>query len=513
MPIRSTALVSARQAFGLTRFSRLAATTRCFSASRPSCQEETPPAYRINFISHSHPEDRSFQRHTSEPPELRPHPSSLPRQDEKVVIKVDGDLHEFSPLLLRDLCQCPHCVDQSTRQKLFWTTQIPSDISATVEPGTNPQVVRLKWKRDIQNFPEDHVTELSVQALRNLVNVACPTPSPDLPSKVLWDDASFREDVRDLDYKAYMSDDSVLHQALQYLHTHGLVFLTNVPEQETSVSTIAERIGPVKNTFYGYTWDVRSVPQAKNVAYTSQDLGFHMDLLYMEQPPHLQFLHCIRASSAGGASTFTDSHAAAQDLFQQDPDAFEALENLPVNFHYDHLESHYYHHARAVFELAPKPLYLGGRKCRNFRELMDTAQRAGMSTSELPITEWLANVSWSPPFQAPFTPLSAHNEPRGFPPLVRRGPLAALNEQMTRWLPAAKKFDELIHRPEGVYERMMKPGECVLFDNRRVLHARRAFEVGDIGKERWLRGAYLDRDPFESRLRVLWEKFGDFPSP
>ncbi|KAI7300102.1 hypothetical protein KC315_g17326, partial [Hortaea werneckii] len=155
----------------------------------------------------------------------------------------------------------------------------------------------------------------------------------------------------------------------------------------------------------------------------------------------------------------------------------------------------------------------GGRKCRNFRELMDTAQRAGMSTSELPITEWLANVSWSPPFQAPFTPLSAHTEPRGFPPLVRRGPLAALNEQMTRWLPAAKKFDELIHRPEGVYERMMKPGECVLFDNRRVLHARRAFEVGDIGKERWLRGAYLDRDPFESRLRVLWEKFGDFPSP
>ena len=93
-----------------------------------------------------------------------------------------------SAYLLRDLCQCPHCVDQSNRQKLFWTTQIPSDISATVEPGTNPEVVRLKWTGDIPNFPKDHVTELSVQALRNLVNVACPTPSPELPSKVLWDD-------------------------------------------------------------------------------------------------------------------------------------------------------------------------------------------------------------------------------------------------------------------------------------------------------------------------------------
>lgn len=57
-----------------------------------------------------------------------------------------------------------------------------------------------------------------------------------------------------------------------------------------------------------------------------------------------------------------------------------------------------------------------------------------------------------------------------------------------------------------VYERMMKPGECVLFDNRRVLHARKAFEVGDAGKERWLRGAYLDKDPFLSKLQVLKHK-------
>ncbi|RMY47380.1 hypothetical protein D0863_15648 [Hortaea werneckii] len=443
------------------------------------------------------------------PPQRSP---SARGHDRLITIQLDGGSHEFSAYLLRDLCQCPHCVDQSNRQKLFWTTQIPSDISATVEPGTNPEVVRLKWTGDIPNFPKDHVTELSVQALRNLVNVACPTPSPELPSKVLWDDASFREDVRDLDYEAYMSDDSVLHQALQYLHTHGLVFLTNVPEQESSVSTIAERIGPVKNTFYGYTWDVRSVPQAKNVAYTSQDLGFHMDLLYLEQPPHLQFLHCIRASSAGGASTFTDSHAAAQDLFQQYPDEFEALEKLGVNYHYDHLESQYYHHTRPVFEL-PRPLFLGGQKCYNLRELREAAETAGMDVrQDLNITEWLANVSWSPPFQAPFSLLSAHTEPPGFPQLMRQDRLAVLNQHIARWLPAAKKFDELIHRPEGVYERMMKPGECVLFDNRRVLHARRAFEVGDIGKERWLRGAYLDRDPFESRLRVLWEKFGDASS-
>ena len=50
-------------------------------------------------------------------------------------------------------------------------------------------------------------------------------------------------------------------------------------------------------------------------------------------------------------------------------------------------------------------------------------------------------------------------------------------------------------------------GECVLFDNRRVLHARKAFDVGDMGKERWLRGAYVDRDPYESKMRLLQERF------
>jgi gamma-butyrobetaine dioxygenase len=75
------------------------------------------------------------------------------------------------------------------------------------------------------------------------------------------------------------------------------------------------------------------------------------------------------------------------------------------------------------------------------------------------------------------------------------------------WHNAAKKFNDIIHREENIHERMMKPGECVIFDNRRVLHARKAFEVADAGKERWLRGAYLDKDPFMSKLRVLAHRF------
>ena len=68
-----------------------------------------------------------------------------------------------------------------------------------------------------------------------------------------WDALSY--DVVNIDYTDYVQKDNTLYGALRHLWSHGLLFVTNVPEVETSVSTIAERIGPVKETFYGYTWD------------------------------------------------------------------------------------------------------------------------------------------------------------------------------------------------------------------------------------------------------------------
>jgi hypothetical protein len=52
----------------------------------------------------------------------------------------------------------------------------------------------------------------------------------------------------------------------------------------------------------------------------------------------------------------------------------------------------------------------------------------------------------------------------------------------------------------------MNEGDCVIFDNRRVLHARRAFDASK--GERWLKGAYVDGDVFFSRVRVLEDRFG-----
>ena len=84
--------------------------------------------------------------------------------------------------------------------------------------------------------------------------------------------------------------------------------------------------------------------------------------------------------------------------------------------------------------------------------------------------------------------------------------LNALNSKVEKWHTAAAKFNRLLQRPELLFERKLNPGDCVLFDNTRTLHSRKAFGHADVGKPRWLRGTYVDKDPFMSRWRVLQNK-------
>jgi hypothetical protein len=71
---------------------------------------------------------------------------------------------------------------------------------------------------------------------------------------------------------------------LEQLQVYGIAIIQGVPTNPTSDKTcmlrkVAGWIGEIRNTFYGETWDVKSLNDSKNVAYTSLNLGLHMDLL------------------------------------------------------------------------------------------------------------------------------------------------------------------------------------------------------------------------------------------
>ena len=447
----------------------------------------------------------------------------------RVTVSVDGISHEFSAILLRDLCQCPACVHEFTNQKLYSTTDIPTNIQTrSVNPSkSSPDAIDILWSQDVPGFDSSHTTTLKLDTLRSINQsgvITSPFQKP-MPPPSSWEEGSPQQ--LDFDYDSYMQDDSTLFEVIQKLQTYGLVFVTNVPGIEKSVSTIAERIGPIKDTFYGHTWDgqyfrdlassdhlltrkiVRTVPKAINAAYTSNDLGFHTDLLYFANPPHVQLLHCIQSSSSGGASVFADAFRAASDLYQTDMNAFNLLASLPVTYHYNHPSSNLYSATKPVFDM--RPLQVGDTTYSTLAAFLEAweinrhkiKQSTGTELPTLSPSDCFEKINWGPPFLAPFSLQQESIEQAGRFITARE----CLSQKMDEWHAAAKKFSDLIHRPNTLYERLMKPGECVLFNNTRVLHSRRAFNADDVGRARWLRGTYVDKDPFYSRLRVLNQRY------
>jgi alpha-ketoglutarate-dependent taurine dioxygenase len=237
-------------------------------------------------------------------------------------------------------------------------------------------------------------------------------------------------------------------RAVVNLQRFGLTFITGCPNASQTVEAIGQRFGPIYETFYGRIFDVKSVPDAKNIAYTSLFLGLHMDLMYFESPPGLQLLHCLKCTVKGGDSIFADSYRAVEILREQYPEHFETLCRVPVTFHYRN-NGHLLHFRRPTISADT-----------------DLNQRY--------------HVYYAPPFQ---------------------GPLEVEGDQVPKFYAAFKKFSEIINDPGLLLKRQLRPGDCAIFVNRRVLHGRLAFDR--VSGERHLQGTYVGIDGFKDLYRTL----------
>jgi len=375
----------------------------------------------------------------------------------------------LDPLYLRDSCQCSLCVDKSTRQRKFVTAHIPRDIQAVFRGRSDHGRVKVAWKNDIPGYPAQHQSIYSQSQLRALTS---PPPKPAVSRRRHhWDRTSFQERASWTTYADFVNDTEAYRGAMSALHRDGLIFITEVEADEQAVARMAERIGPLRNTFYGSTWDVRSVADSKNVAYTNQHLGFHMDLLYMANPPGIQLLHCLKNSCAGGESRFADAFFAASRLRRMNEDHHESLAKAPVEWIYEN-DGQSYVQRRPTFQEVSRFIGSAERARHSVERRLNNSNDAD-----------LAYVNWSPPFQGRL----CHNPE--FP------------ERTTELVQAMQAFDQILNSDDMVVELKMNEGTCAIFENRRVVHARNAFQLGD--GERWLRGAYVDEDAFWSRCRVL----------
>jgi len=244
-----------------------------------------------------------------------------------------------------------------------------------------------------------------------------------------------------------LGSDAALTDWLVETQVFGFSIVDGLADSTDAGMDVARRIGFLRETNFGLTFEVQSKPNPNNLAYTSFALPLHTDLTNQELPPGFQFLHCLANEAEGGGSMFCDGYAIAEDLRASDPEAFELLStvSIPFRFHDD------------VTDIRVRKKVINLDEAGQVIEICFNAHLA--DTLDL--------------------------EP----------------SLMVQYYRAYRQFMLLTKDPAYLVTLKLKAGEMVVFDNRRVLHGRSAFDPQT--GFRHLHGCYVDRGEFESRLRVL----------
>ena len=269
-----------------------------------------------------------------------------------------------------------------------------------------------------------------------------PAATPSTSPTVLWDAEIAARPPR-LPYAAIMADDYGLERWLEAVETYGFCLADGVPATPEDTAALARRIGYLRATIFGEFWDFTADLAKADTAYTSLELRPHTDGTYAFDAPGLQLFHCLHFTGSGGESILVDGFRIAEELRAADPEAHETLASIEVTGQYIGDGAHL---------MATRPV-LRHDKGRLVQVTFNNYDRA--------------------PFRLP-------------------------DAEMRAFYRALKGFEALANDARLQWRHPLRPGEVLLFDNWRVLHGRAAYRGA-----RRLCGTYLNREDFESRLRLL----------
>ncbi len=231
--------------------------------------------------------------------------------------------------------------------------------------------------------------------------------------------------------------------ALRAVRAHGLAVVRRVsadrpaPEAETEalIEALQSRSLRVIGTHFGRVEDLRTDnttnANTDQLGYTDAPVHLHTDQPFLDHPPRYQLLQCVRVADEGGENLVADALAAWRYLASLDARAAELLRTVPVRFL---------------------------RKQRHFERIVD----APLVTVEGERFQVRMSYFTLAPHRLPF-------------------------ESLDEFYRAHDRFVRLVRDPRHHYRVALQPGDWLLYDNHRMLHARAGFRG-----PRWMRGVYFD---------------------
>jgi gamma-butyrobetaine dioxygenase len=358
-----------------------------------------------------------------------------------VVTWADDTTTQFPTIWLRD--NCPSGLHPDTQERMF-------DLLSIDE---TPQLITAELQGDVAllTYQDGHFSHMPI-AMMDLHRPGQPAIDPGRIPFDLWRADIGAQGIARHDAARILTDDAALAAWMRDTASLGITIVAGLDDRTEAGVEVAQRIGFLRKTNFGTTFEVMNKPDPNNLAYTAVALPLHTDLPNQEVPPGYQFLHCLANEAAGGGSLFADGFAMAEDLRNEDLEAFDLLCNVAIPFRF---------HDRTADIRVHEPVITLG---------------AAGEVIEIRFNAHLAGV-----FDMPAAVMPAYYR-------AYRAYMAKTRDAKYR------------------VTLKLKAGEMVVFDNRRILHGRDAFDP--MTGFRHLHGCYVDRGEFSARLRLLADDIG-----
>lgn len=356
------------------------------------------------------------------------------------------DTSEFNFIWLRDNCQCNECLHPSTQERTLITSEIPDNIAPIASYAVDG-ILSIMWndKQHQSNYSFEWLKERN-QPKSNNNDIFNDSAAGEIQ---LWD-KRLEKNIPTFEYTDLRNDDFALLAWCEAIRDIGLTIVRGAPTNEGEIERFAEHVAYVRETIYDRLHNVRATPNAYNaynVASTSLELKPHTDMPNYNNPPGVQMFHFLVNEAQGGMSTAVDGFNVAQQLKQQNPDAFKVLTETPVPFR------------------------------------MNSARGDILSANPLLTLDTAGNVKV-------FRFSNQLAQPLNLP-----------SDKMAEFYHAYRFFGKIVEDPDNMVKFKLNTGDMMATNNLRVMHGRTSYDVNS--GDRHLQLSYMDYDDVLSRIRMI----------
>ena len=354
----------------------------------------------------------------------------------------DGTSLRFHAVWLRDNAPEPATISPTNGQRLITIDQIPADISIT-----NAVIQDSALVVDFSTGPSSVAYPLAWLYAHAYDRAPATHRGWTARDIETWD-GQLNAHVPTADFGQLQSVPATRGRWLGDIIKFGFAKLTGGPVETGALFQVVDLFGYVRDTNYGRHFEVRTeVSPTRSSLHRTRASGAYRQP-YRDPCPTVQVLYCLESSAAGGENMVVDGFAAAQRLREENEAHFNVLADYCAVFEYAGDQKTHLTARRPMIELAPDGEIVAVR---------------------------FNNRSLAAVRDVPF-------------------------DQMQLWYDAYRHLASIIDDDAMEVRFRLEPGDAFIVDNRRVLHARKAYSGTGT---RWLQGCYADMDSLTSAYRVL----------